>query len=134
MHSSFLVRPLQHCLYPPRILPSVGQQPAATHCSPLRVPHRCPALCLSVSEPLSVRLPLSLLASFMFSNCSIAADAGAALTRRKRRVLSDLDVREGRVEVRGHAPSVIASETSPVASWEFSPIPSFLFPKDASLS
>lgn len=48
MHSSLLPRPLQPCLYPPLILPSVRQQPAATHCSLCSLSHIASQLPLSV--------------------------------------------------------------------------------------
>lgn len=73
MHSSFLLRPLQPCLYPPLILPSVGQEPAATHCSLYLVSHIAAQLSLSVflwatvSPSLSLSLHHSL---FMSSNCT----------------------------------------------------------------
>lgn len=70
MHSSLLPRPLQPCLYPPLILPSVRQQPAGhTLLSLLAVPHRVPTpfVCVSLSYCQSFPLP-SHLSLFMFSN------------------------------------------------------------------
>lgn len=59
-NASLLPTLLQHCLYPTLILPSVRQEPAATHCFLCSVSH-ITALCLCSTELLSV-LP-SLLAS-----------------------------------------------------------------------
>lgn len=122
MHSSLLMRLLQPCLYPPRILPSVGQKPAATHCSLFHVPHCCPVLfvCVSLSH-FNLLLSLShciIFYVFKLHTNSIGEYIRAALTRWKCTVPSDLSLCEGHMEVCMHACTVIMSENWHVILWE----------------
>lgn len=99
MHPSLPPRRLQPCFYPPLILPSVGQEPAATHCSLCSVSHIAAQLSLSVFLRATV--------SSSLSPCTILYSSfQAALTRRERAALFDLGLCEQRMEVCMHACAV----------------------------
>lgn len=97
MHSSLLPRPLQPCLYPSLILPSVEQEPTAT-LSLLGVPHCCPTLFVCISLNHCQSFPFSLHHSvFMFPNCSNEKGESSA----------DLGLGEECIQVCMHACAVI---------------------------